>query len=387
MRLPPLPKTLVIGPVLAVLLAGAPGVTLAATAPQTATVSITDSGFSPPDVTVGVGATVTWTDTGNNVHSATDPGGTFNSGGLSNGQNFGFQFNLPGTFSYSSAPDCQNGNSNPSFSCSASITVVAAGAPVPAPGAPAPAGLASSPAPQAPATLVSTSAQPSGTVNISDTTFSPTNVTIFVGGTVTWIEKGTGVHSATTPTGGPTAFDTGGLGPNETKSINFATAGTFVYSSGPDCLSGASNNPNFACSTGYLVTVVPQGTTSVSGSAPVAAPVAAPAPATAAPSAAAAPASNKSITMNEQNGFSPNPLTVPVGSTVTWTDQGSLVHSVVQDGGGFDSGGLSTGQQYSFTFSQPGTFTYHSSTDPVYSTDANGNQIQSWQYTGTVIVQ
>ncbi len=383
MRLAHVPKSLMFGPILAAFLAAVPGVSLAATAPQNATITITDAGFNPASVTVGVGASVTWNNTGSNVHSSTDPGGAFNSGGLGNGQSFSVNLNNPGTYNYSSAPDCQNGNTNASFNCSATIVVVPAGAPVNAPASTAPSAPVASSAPQTTVAPVSQAPQANGTVNISDTTFSPTNVTIVAGGTVTWIDQGTGVHSATTPTSGPQAFDTGGLSTGQSVSVNFPTTGTFVYSSAPDCLSGASNNPSFACSTGYLVTVVPAGTVPTAAGAPAAAT----APAAAAPSAAAAPLPANTVTMNEQYGFSPNPITVPVGGSVTFINQGANVHSVVQDGGGFDSGGLSTGQQFSFTFTSAGTYTYHSSTEPVYIVDSTGNTILSYQYTGTVIVQ
>src|SRR4051794_11680069 len=57
--------------------------------------------------------------------------------------------------------------------------------------------------------------------------------------------------------------------------------------------------------------------------------------------------------------FEPGTLTVPVGATVTWTNTGSRPHTVTADDGSFDSGRLDPGEQFSQTFDQPGTFTYH----------------------------
>ena len=57
--------------------------------------------------------------------------------------------------------------------------------------------------------------------------------------------------------------------------------------------------------------------------------------------------------------FEPATMTVPVGSTVTWTNSGSRPHTVTADDGSFDSGRLDPGEQFSQTFDQAGTFTYH----------------------------
>jgi plastocyanin len=56
--------------------------------------------------------------------------------------------------------------------------------------------------------------------------------------------------------------------------------------------------------------------------------------------------------------FEPGTLTVPAGTTVTWTNAGSRPHTVTADDGSFDSGRLDPGEQFSQTFDQPGTFTY-----------------------------
>ncbi len=64
--------------------------------------------------------------------------------------------------------------------------------------------------------------------------------------------------------------------------------------------------------------------------------------------------------------FHPAAQTVKVGSTVRWTnDQQGSPHTVTSDKKGlFDSGTLQPGSGYSFTFSSPGTFTYHCSIHP-----------------------
>ncbi len=57
--------------------------------------------------------------------------------------------------------------------------------------------------------------------------------------------------------------------------------------------------------------------------------------------------------------FQPSSLTVPIGSTVTWTNQDSVEHTSTSDTGAWDSGGIAPGQSFQHTFTAAGTFTYH----------------------------
>lgn len=51
--------------------------------------------------------------------------------------------------------------------------------------------------------------------------------------------------------------------------------------------------------------------------------------------------------------------TVTVGTTVIWTHDGQLPHTVTLDDGSVDSDSLSSGDMFSFTFDQAGTFAYY----------------------------
>lgn len=63
--------------------------------------------------------------------------------------------------------------------------------------------------------------------------------------------------------------------------------------------------------------------------------------------------------------FAPAEITVPAGTTVTWTNaQGDDVHSSTSNDGLWDSGTLQTGESYKFTFQQPGDFAYACSIHP-----------------------
>ena len=64
------------------------------------------------------------------------------------------------------------------------------------------------------------------------------------------------------------------------------------------------------------------------------------------------------------SGFQPGTLTVKAGDTVTWSNQDTAAHTVTSDTAGlFDSGPIAQGATFKFTFSQAGTFTYHSTSD------------------------
>ena len=56
--------------------------------------------------------------------------------------------------------------------------------------------------------------------------------------------------------------------------------------------------------------------------------------------------------------FDPPMLTVPVGTTVTWTNLDQAPHTATATDGAFDSGNLNRGQSFSFTFVEAGSFAY-----------------------------
>ncbi len=71
--------------------------------------------------------------------------------------------------------------------------------------------------------------------------------------------------------------------------------------------------------------------------------------------------------------FGPGTLTVPVGTTVTWTNRDDIPHTVVSTDGVFKSKVLDTDEKFSYTFGKAGTFPYFCSIHP--------------KMTGKVIVQ
>src|SRR5450432_709698 len=65
------------------------------------------------------------------------------------------------------------------------------------------------------------------TVNMQDFAFVPANITVHVGGTVTWANTGTKKHTATAD---DNSFDTGVVAPGaSSQAVTFTKAGTFKY--------------------------------------------------------------------------------------------------------------------------------------------------------------
>lgn len=82
--------------------------------------------------------------------------------------------------------------------------------------------------------------------------------------------------------------------------------------------------------------------------------------------------SSQQITIKEYS-FTPASLTVAVGTKVIWTNQDQDPHTIFSNDQKFRSSALDTGESYSFTFNEPGTYPYFCSMHP--------------SMTGTIIVQ
>ena len=56
--------------------------------------------------------------------------------------------------------------------------------------------------------------------------------------------------------------------------------------------------------------------------------------------------------------FTPNSITVPVNTTVTWTNKDGMTHNVTSDSGTFVSGNIAAGGTYAHQFTSTGTYNY-----------------------------
>lgn len=74
--------------------------------------------------------------------------------------------------------------------------------------------------------------------------------------------------------------------------------------------------------------------------------------------------------------YSPQTVSIKVGTSVTWTNNGTLAHTATADGGAFNSGQIATATgggaygggtapgSYTATFTAAGTYTYHCANHP-----------------------
>lgn len=71
----------------------------------------------------------------------------------------------------------------------------------------------------------------------------------------------------------------------------------------------------------------------------------------------------------QNTAFVPASLTVPAGTTVTWTNKDSFEHTVTSGtpnapDGKFDSGTIASGKTFSFKFDTKGTYSYYCKVHP-----------------------
>lgn len=62
--------------------------------------------------------------------------------------------------------------------------------------------------------------------------------------------------------------------------------------------------------------------------------------------------------------FHPAHITVKAGTKVTWTNNDEIPHSATSDDGVWDTGLLAQGKSGSYTFTKPGTYSYHCTPHP-----------------------
>ena len=63
--------------------------------------------------------------------------------------------------------------------------------------------------------------------------------------------------------------------------------------------------------------------------------------------------------------FDPQTLTIPAGTTITWTNKDDVPHVVSSDDGKtFKSSALDTDDHFSFQFTKPGTYNYYCAIHP-----------------------
>ena len=79
---------------------------------------------------------------------------------------------------------------------------------------------------------------------------------------------------------------------------------------------------------------------------------------------AATPPASEAAVKIDNFSFTPATITVPVGTTVRWTNHDDIPHTVVSDDKTFKSKALDTDEQFTYTFTKPGTYSYFCSIHP-----------------------
>jgi plastocyanin len=80
--------------------------------------------------------------------------------------------------------------------------------------------------------------------------------------------------------------------------------------------------------------------------------------------------SSQSVNLRTENivisnyEFSPKSIIIPRGTTVVWTNDDDVEHTIDSDIGNVSSGGISPGETFSVIFTVPRTYRYHSDDIP-----------------------
>lgn len=154
--------------------------------------------------------------------------------------------------------------------------------------------------------------------------FTPVALTVVTGTTIVWTNKDAISHTVTSDAG---LFDSGPIKSGDTFSYTFSAVGAYTYH--------CSIHPTMMGS--IIVTTTP--------------------------------VTNAAVSIYNMS-FVPSTVTISAGTSVTWTNNDSMNHTVTSDTGVFNSGVISTagaygtGGSFTYTFNTPGTYPYHCTIHP-----------------------
>lgn len=280
-----------------------------AAAQDQAEVTIVDFGFEAPELTVPVGATVTWTNTGERPHTVTDRGGTFDTDPIVPGGTGQVTVTAPGTYEYFCRINPGRMNAR---------LVVEAGA---------------EPAPVQRVQALDPARE--GEV----LRFDPNELTVAAGSAIVFANVGGAPHTLTADDG---SFDTGIVDPGAeqgrfaggNESIALDTPGTFA----------------FHCE---IHPAAMTGTLTVAGDEPAEAPP---------PPAATGPPAAVDIADFE---FQPVERSVQPGVEVTWSNTGQAPHTATFDDVELDTEQIEPGAGATLTApTDPGSYSYFCAVHP-----------------------
>ena len=285
----------------------APAKTAAQTAGQ-ATNTIVDFDYTPLNMTVDVGTTVTWANTGQRPHTVTDRGGTFDTNPVLPGSKGTVSFTAPGTYHYFCRinPSKMNG-----------IIVVKPGA------QPSAANRIEAVDPALPAETLR---------------FDPNNLQVQAGSTILFANVGGKPHTLTADDG---SFDTGIVPPG-------AEGGRFAGSNASVTVKTPGTH-TFHCE---IHPAVMKGTLTVVGEEKTGPP----------PPSAAPPTGSVNMV---DFAFQPPQASVAPGGTVTWKNAGKVAHTATFDDVQLDTNVVAPGAEGTVTApTKPGSYSYRCNIHP-----------------------
>jgi plastocyanin len=185
-----------------------------------------------------------------------------------------------------------------------------------------------------------------------DFLFQPQAISVPPGSTISWFNEGPTTHTSTSDTG---IWDSGNINPGFSYQFTFNTPGTYPYHCSlhpamtgtitvTDC--GPTSTPTLTRTLTPTATVTRTPTVTPTRTlTPLCTPTIRP------------------VLMGDFQ-FMPTAITITQGSTVHWMNEGPSVHTSTGDTGIWDSGNLSPGNSYQFTFNTPGRYPYHCALHP-----------------------
>ena len=305
--------------------------------------------FGHQDITIPVGTTVAWTNRDNVSHTTTEVSDTeiWDSFALQPGQSFSFTFTEAGAFNYFCTI-------HPTMR--ATVTVTGQQAPTMTPTREA------VPTPEAASRATVAPPVAAAGANLAIVDFNHQDLTVAEGTTVTWTNAGEVIHTTTSNDG---LWDSGVLESGQNFHFTFTQAGSFAFFCAihPSMTATITVTGPPGAQAAPTAAAVP---TSAPMPTPTATPATAPMPTAAATrrsipklqptstQAGPAPLTVDAVIVN----FTHVDLTVPVGTTVVWTNNDPVQHTTTARDGDWDSDWLENSQSFSLTFPEPGAFSY-----------------------------
>ncbi len=341
--------------------------------PTLAQVAMANDLFAPPTITVAVGGTVRWLNNDTRPHTVTAADKSVDSGIIAKGATYERTFPTAGTYPYvcdlhSNMTGTVIAATNPTAAAAAAASVAATPSrkktPTPT----------TTTTKKTPAKAAGAAAPASSSVSMKGSVFTPKSVTIRPGGKVTWINDDSVVHTVTADDG---SFDSDVIATGGRHEHTYAKAGTYGYKCSYH--PGMEGTVVVATTTGSAGAAKATRTTAPVASARISTAAATAFPTPAASQAKGSRAINASVEMRD-NLFAPANVTVPVGSTGTFTNTGKLPHTATAADKSFDSKIVAPGGKWSTTFTKTGTVKYDCIIHPgmtgsVTVTEADASQV------------